>query len=130
MTLRKIISNAVQEYGWHLKVQHYSIDIFYDKKDRHTEKGDLVAAHINVDRRYLNAGLHICPSTVEKWVSKKFDTEYIKEIIAHEISHIATQHFFDVAIACYKDEGEMTDAWETCTTVIGKLVYRLALKKK
>jgi hypothetical protein len=53
------------------------------------------------------------------WKDKDFET--IKTIIHHEVAHLATQHLFDIATAVYKDEGETRDAWETLTTVVGRL---------
>lgn len=123
--LRKIVSKAVGDYRWELGMQIWKVDISYVHEDKQVAEGDDVAASIWVNRRYLEATISIYPNTIKRFTSKIWEEKDVREVIAHEISHIATQHFFDVATARYCDDGEMKDAWETCTSVIGKLVYQL-----
>jgi hypothetical protein len=92
------------------------------------ENGGLVAADINVNRRYLTADINIYPHGVKQW--RNGTDEDMERIVAHETAHIATQHLFDVAVATYRDEGEMHDAWETLTEVVGQLSLKLAKAKK
>lgn len=128
--LRKIVSDAIAEYRYQLGMQNWKILITYADEDKEADNPiDTVAATIDVNRRYLEANIIVYPFLVTKWKKKIFDDEHIKETIAHEVCHIATQHFWDVATARYCDDGEMKDAWESCTSMLGKLVYRLAKKK-
>ena len=50
------------------------------------------------------------------------------EIIAHEVAHIATAKLYYVATCIYKDEGETIDAWESLTTIVGRLLTRIPKK--
>lgn len=124
--LRKIVSKAVGDYRWELGMQIWKVDIEYACEDKKSDDQESsIAASINVNRRYLEATITIYPNTVTRFTTKRCNEQNIREVIAHEISHIATQHFMDVATARYCDDGEMRDAWETCTSVIGKLIYQL-----
>lgn len=124
--LRRIVSKAVSDYRWELGMQIWKVGISYGHEDSKSDNPEsIVAASISVNRRYLEATITIYPSFVNYFKDKKWDEKEVRETIAHEISHIATQHFFDVATSRYCDDGEMRDAWETCTTIIGKLVYQL-----
>lgn len=127
--LRRIILKAVSDYRWQLGMQVWKISVQYDKEDKEIGLSLLSAASCDVNRRYLEAVISIYPLTIKKFVEKKWDEGEIRSVVAHEVSHIVTQHFFDVATAQYRDEGEMKDAWETCTTVIGRLLYDLQKKK-
>jgi len=100
------------------------------KKDVEVPGDSSVLASMNVDMRYLNANLYIYPSMIRNWNQKIMDDEDIKDAIAHEISHIATNHMYMLATSIYKDEGEMKDAWESLTTVIGRLVHEIDSHRK
>lgn len=110
-------------------MQMWQLDVSYAHEDKASDDpGDDIAATIELNRRYLEGVVTIYPNLVKRWINKKYDENRIREVIAHEVSHIATQHFFDVATARYCDDGEMKDAWEACTTIIGRLVHKLGKK--
>lgn len=130
-SLRKIISRAVSDYCWELRVQQWNVGIEYKHEDKEQEDPlNHVCASIVVNRRYLEAVVSIYPYLVKKYVTKKYNEDEVRQVVAHEISHLVTEHFYHVATAPYRDQGEMHDAWETCTTVIGRLIHRLAQKNK
>lgn len=128
---KKFVNKCVQIYSWHLKIQHYSINIFYEHKASNKDRdGSIIAASIDVDRRYLNASVKIFPRTLDEW--KVGNRHRVEEIVAHELSHVSTQHLFDLATATYKDEGETKDAWESLTELISRLsckIVKLEQKK-
>ena len=124
--LKKLIREAAQDYRTKLHADAYDLKVEYMEDDLPpTDSGGDVAMDIRINRRYLMATVHVYPWYISKWEKKHYSDNEIKEAVAHEIAHLATQHFFDVAVATYRDEGEMKDAWETCTTVIGRLLHRL-----
>jgi len=121
---KSFVRERVQRYRKLLDTPNYFIAIHYmDEEKELDDPRDIVRADINVHRRYLRARLHIYPNMQRLW--EKGERDEITSVIAHEIAHLATQHMFDVAVACYKDEGETKDAWETCTEIIGRLIHRL-----
>lgn len=119
--LKDLVKDAIKRHAWNIGVSHYTGDIHWMQED--VEGDGIIAAEITVNRRYLKFTLKIYPDTVKKWHEQ--GDQYVEEVIAHEIAHLATHHFYDVATARYCDDGEMKDAWETCTQVIGQLSYRL-----
>lgn len=123
---KAIIRDSASRYRHKLGFLHFEVKILYMDDDLDAEdssRGGLVRAQFNADRRYLRGTMKIYPNLYESWSKKEFSTEEVKKIIAHEISHMATQHMFDVAVASFKDEGETKDAWESLTTIVGRLLY-------
>lgn len=122
--LKRLIREAAPDYRKKLNADAYDLKVEYLTDDLpNTDDGGSVAMDIKINRRYLTATIHVYPWFVSAWQEKRYSDAEVKECVAHEIAHLATQHFFDVAVATYRDEGEMKDAWETCTTVIGRFLY-------
>ena len=132
--LRKMIAEDVQRYLMVLGMNHYRSKVFYMKKDieheGHSCEEGRVAAAANVDMRYLSANIRIYPYMVDSWKEKNMDDEDVHEIIAHEVAHIATHHMFRLATSVYKDEGETKDAWESLTTVVGRLAHEVDKRRR
>lgn len=119
---KRFVMSVVKAHSVNIGVSHYDVDLYYHKaaKDHHGEHlDDVVAADCGVQRRYLKASINIYPVTLKYWKQSRKET--VEEIICHEVAHIATQHFFDVATARYCDDGEMKDAWETLTEIVAQL---------
>ena len=87
-----------------------------DSKDK---DGSLIQGEMHTDRRYLHGTMKLYPCVLKKWEMKEKNS--VKEIVFHEIAHLASQHLYDVATSRYCDDGEMDDAWETCTEVIARM---------
>lgn len=128
--LKKTVIDAVQRHSWNMGVSNFVGDILYMSEDKEkTENLSDVHAEITVDRRYLRATFKIYPIVVKTW--KKEGSQYLEEVIAHEVAHITTQHVIDLLTSCYKDEGETNDAWESLTQVVARLSLRIdKLQKK
>lgn len=128
--LKELISKYAKEHVWNLGYTHYKMDLTFAEKDKETDKG-IVAAEMAVQRRYLKCELIIFPYLETIW--KERGDKVLSEIIAHEVSHLATQHLFELTLQPYKTENESSDAWETLTETIGRLsakIYELESKKK
>jgi hypothetical protein len=80
--------------------------------------------------RYLTVTVKVYPYMVNEWKKKSMNDEDIHEIIAHEMSHVATNHLYRLATSVYKDEGETKDAWESLTTIIGRLVHEVDKRRR
>lgn len=123
--VRKAVVEMIQRHRRILRQDNYEIDIEYmheDHKDdtpRRHLKGEMV-----VDRRYNRATLRLYPKCY------KSDLEQIEETVSHEVAHIPTQHVYDLMTACYKDEGETLDAWESLTELVARLSRQIAIKSK
>lgn len=132
--LRKIIISASSRYLKVLGFGNYDVKVYWQKSaaikgpDQRTE-GE-IAATMTVDQRYLRAQLRVYPHMINAWNNKSMDEDDIEEIIAHEVSHIATNHLFTIAVATYKEEGETHDAWEGLTTIVGRLVYEVDRRRR
>jgi len=124
--LKNFISDCIDEACHNIKLEHYWISTLYMKDESQFDDGKIVAASMTTDRRYLKATLKIFLHVEDMW--KRGEKEEIQEIIHHEIAHIATQHLMDCAQARYCETGEMKDAWETLTEVVGRLSIRLQRK--
>lgn len=120
--LKRLVIDAAKRHAWNIGVSHFDGDVLWMAEDEKYE-GNHKHAEIDVDRRYLKATFKIFPVAIKFW--KSDGDEYMEHTIAHEVAHIATQHLYELAIATYRDEGEMKDAWETLTEVIGKLSVNL-----
>jgi hypothetical protein len=122
------IRDAIKRHAWNIGVSHYVGDILYMTEDECDDDFCKVAS-CAVDRRYLRATFKIYPAFFKSW--KKEGDPFLERAIAHEVAHIATAHLYDCAIATFVEEGEMKDAWETLTEVVGRLSTKLdaALKK-
>ena len=132
--IKKAIRDKIYKYQKLLNALDYRGDIRYIKKDEgdKDEDGNVIGhvlAKAIVDHRYLIADFEIFPRFVKKIKEKQISPESIDEIIAHEVAHIATQKLYYMATSIYKDEGETKDAWESLTTVIGRLLVDLGEKK-
>lgn len=122
--LKDLVRDSIRRHAWNIGVSHFQGDIRYasSPKEKH-ECYAVTHADTNTDRRYLRATFTFYPAFVDVW--RKDGNAYVEKVVAHEVAHLATQHFFDVATATYRDEGEMKDAWETCTEIIGRLSLKV-----
>ncbi|MEK9201619.1 MAG: hypothetical protein AAB944_01475 [Patescibacteria group bacterium] len=127
--LAMMIATDVERYLNVLGMNHYKATVFYVKKNTSEENhccGEgQVAASATTNMRYLTIRVNIYPYMVDEWKKKRLHDEDIHEIIAHEVSHVATQHLYRLATSVYKDDGEMRDSWESLTTIIGRLVHEV-----
>lgn len=120
--MKALVIAAIKRHAWNIGVSHYTGDILYMEED--CKKGEyFTLASADVDRRYLRATFKIYPELIKRW--EREGDQYVEDAIAHEVAHIATQHLYDVAVATYRDEGEMKDAWETLTEVVSRLSIKL-----
>ena len=133
--LREMIREDVDRYLNVIGMNHYRARILYIRKDTSDEEhhscGEgTVAASATVNNRYLRVRVNIYPHLVTEWKKKRMDDEEIHEIIAHEMSHVATHHMYVLATSVYKDDGEMKDGWESLTTIIGRLVHEVDKRRR
>lgn len=129
--LRSFVKECAKSAAWNIGVSHYVIDVFWQKDPKKNEDDDrsTTAAEVNVDRRYLTVSLRIYPEVEDLW--RKGDKEKVRAIVHHEVAHIATQHLYEVGVATYRDEGEVKDAWETLTEMVGRMSLKVDdLEKK
>lgn len=129
--LKKLVLEALRRHAWNIGVSHFRGDILWMQEDKKNEEGELISAEMRVDRRYLNATLKIYPIAIKDWQER--GDEHMESVVAHEVAHIATEHLRQMAISTYKDSGELEDAWETLTEVVGRLstqIDNLLRKKK
>lgn len=117
--LKAFVIDQCQKAAWNIGVSHFHIDILYQKEPKKSEDGNDVLGEMSTDRRYLKGTLRISPLVEDMW--RRGEKNEVKDVIHHEIAHLATQHLYDVGTATYRDEGEMKDAWETLTTVVGRM---------
>lgn len=132
--LEVLINNAVIRYLDVLGFKNYNVHIYFSKvaapnNVEQRSAGD-AAATMSVDLRYMRANLKVFPYIIDGWKNKKVSSQEIEEIIAHEVSHIATNHLFTIAVATYKEEGETHDAWEGLTTIVGRLVHEVDMRRR
>lgn len=125
--IKKLVREACKRHAWNLQVTEYQIDVHYMTEDKEDDDG-ITQADMTTDRRYLKATLRIYPHLLE--TAKKKGISVIDDVVAHEISHIATSHLYELATSIYKDEGEMKDAWESLTERISRLSLALDKLKK
>lgn len=124
--VRKAVLEMIHKHMHNLSLQDYNIDIEYmheDHKDDHKTshtKGEMV-----VNRRYKRGTMRLYPKCY-----KRDSLQDIEETVSHELAHINTQHVYDLMTACYKDEGETLDAWESLTEQIARLSRRIAILEK
>lgn len=128
---KKIIKDAIQDFRQVADIPDYCIDIFWMDDDLEEKEGRatfITNASILVERRYLKARIKIYPNLIK--IHKEHGEDRIREIVAHEIAHLVTQHLYDCAIATYREEGEVSDAWESLTEVVGRLIKQIHDLKK
>lgn len=131
LAFKKFVNATLSNAAWNIGVSHYKGSVLYHSDDKKSQDSThmnapsdmLVAADMHVDRRYLTYEMNIYALTIRKW--KRGEIKEVADIIHHEVSHIATQHLYDCALATYKEEGEMKDAWESLTTTIGHMSRKI-----
>lgn len=120
--LRKFVINCVHKYQNTFELERFDGKIAYIDED-----GD-IAASINVDLRYLNFTISVYRHVEELW--KKGNKDRIDQILAHEVSHILTQHMMDLIESPYKNKEEAKDAWESLTETISRMAIKINNAKK
>ena len=126
--LRKLIHSSTERYLNILGMNNYKPRIMFEKKGCNTNNdpsADIVAATATVDNRYLTITIRIFSYVIEQWRVGDMNDDDIRDIISHEVSHVATNALYDKAISSYKTEEELKDAWESLTTTIGRLIYEI-----
>ena len=128
---KKLVKSAITDYTETLGFKHYAVDVRWFDQDDTGERGGSLLAACTTDHRYLTATVKIYPCFEKRWISDGKHLYFIRETISHEIAHIATHSLWYIATSIYKDEGESVDAWESLTTVVGRLLYDIdKLKNK
>lgn len=117
---KDFVKECARQAAWHIGVSHFELDIEYmaDQKSEDC-KHEVTQGEMKTDRRYLHGTLRLYPVVLKNW--EKGEKDQVKKVVYHEIAHLATQHIFDIATSCYKDEGETKDAWESLTEVISRM---------
>lgn len=125
--LRAFVLKALDKYCAILHVEHYEGTVEYmTEDDLNTNNAGMT---MTVRRRYLDFTLKVYPPAIRMWL--RGEKEDVEHMVGHEASHILTEHMKDLAIACYKDEGETLDAFESLTESISRLAIRIGkLEKK
>lgn len=126
--LKSLVRDAIKRHVWNMGVSLYQGDIIYMANDEVRTRGGDLMAEMDVDRRYLKATLKIYPVAIKRW--KEDGDDFIEHLVAHETAHIVTQHMMDMATSVYKDDGEMKDAWETLTEIIGRMSLNIDNNQK
>jgi len=130
--LRKMIKDDVKKFVDILGVNNYKVRTFFynqeDGAEYETVQGSLVAASTLVDDRYLVADIKVYPFFVDQWKRGSVSDEEIHGMVAHEISHIATNSIKKVAISPFKTEDDVREKWESLTTTIGRLLEEINRK--
>lgn len=128
---KKVVRDSVWDYQKELGFRHWSIKLrwFTEGKQSDDTHGHSVAAECYSNHRYLEAEVSIYPRLHEEWLEFKKDDQEIRRVIAHEIAHLATHHMWHLLTSTYKDEGESRDAWESLTTIVGRLLFDNQKKK-
>lgn len=120
--LKRLVIDSCKRHAWNIGVSHYAIDILWMAED--VKVGDsTLHGEMQADRRYLKGTLKIYPNAIQAW--RNDGDPAIERLVSHEIAHLATEHFKDVAYARFCDDGELKDAWETVTEVISQLSVKL-----
>jgi hypothetical protein len=129
---KKLIREAVQTHLHVIGQTDFSYTILYPAEDRHpsdsTDGIGTTWADVHISLRYLTVDICAYPSLERRWKEKGITDEEVKEIIAHELAHLITEHMKNLIYATFKDEGEVKDAWEAATTRVGRMLYKLGQK--
>lgn len=133
--LYEMVATDVTRYLDIIGMNHYRPKIVFMKKDdeeneQHCCGASTVAAAAIVGMRYLRVTIKVYPHLVNEWKKKTMSDEEVHEIIAHEVSHVATNHMYVLATSVYKDSGETKDSWEALTTIVGRLVHEVDKRRR
>ena len=126
--LQKLIHFSVERYLNILGMNNYKPRIMFEKDGcnaNNDPSADIVAAIANVDNRYLTITIKVFSYVVDLWKKGDMDDDDIKDIIAHEVAHVATNNLYDKAVSLYRNEEDVKDAWESLTTTVGRLVNEI-----
>lgn len=132
---KSLVDSDISRYMNILGMNHYRQRVMYRKNDQGgRSQGDMgtlkVAAEATVNKRYLTVDVKIYPWVIEEWKKKNMNDNDIHDVISHEIAHVATDHMYRLALASFKDEGETNDAWESLTTIVGRLIREVDTLRK
>lgn len=129
--LKKYVRSLIEGTLWNIGYSEYVVDIEYLASNKAAQDvPDMdIAAECSVNRRYLRATMSIYPMVQKYW--KDGRKESVREIVVHELCHIATEHVKDLIWSIFKDPGECKDAWESLTTRVADMSVRMDnLRKK
>lgn len=101
-----------------MDIHHFRIGIIWEKEDKTNDEGNY-EAHIDINRNYHEAQIHIYPLVEGRW--KTHGDDWLNSLIAHEMAHILTNQLHYLCTAVYKNEGEVFDAKEQLTERIARL---------
>lgn len=116
---RKILRDSIDKYRDDLCSNSIDISVHYMDMDNPDRPN--IAASMDTDHTYLKGTMKIYPCAVRTW--EREGDEDLRETIAHEIAHIATQPMVDLIRNPYKTEDEVREKWEALTTILGRYVY-------
>lgn len=117
---RKIIRDYIPKARTNLGYDNFHIDVRY--QDGQDPCRPSVAMEIAVRFGYLDATITVYPLALETW--RREGDEDLRETIAHEVAHIATQQMVDLIRNPFKTEDEMREKWEALTTIVGRYLYQ------
>jgi len=129
--LRELISEDVNKFSKIAGLTKFKVRILYPDKDNKDnvkiddpDRGErsIVAASTQINLPYLTVDLRIYPFLVEQWENGYFVDDDVNDIIAHEISHIATHRLYQLATASFRTEEELHNSWEELTTLLGRML--------
>ena len=81
-------------------------------------------ADCSFSRRYLETTISVYPAFEQAWKDGVVSDLEVREIIFHEMAHVITEHMKELIYSCFKDEGEVKDAWESATSVISRIMLK------
>lgn len=124
--MKKYVRSLIESTLWNIGHSEYVIDIEYLKEDKAAPDRPEwnIAAECTVNRRYLRATVRIYPLGQSYWNDGQ--KQSFREVVVHELAHIATEHMKDLVWSPFKDDGECRDAWESLTTRVADMSMRMA----
>lgn len=108
------IEKVIEKYTPILFLEKYAIDV--EKKN-----GDNNFLSCRFNHPYLDTTVWYSDRSMKDWVENKKRHE---RRIVHELCHIVTDHFYDMATYRYADKGLLEDARENLTDHIANIVYK------
>lgn len=123
---KKLFLEMIPKYKENIGAGSLSVDVNYMDGNDPCRPNTAMQIHIDLD--YLRATITVYPNALDTW--RRNGDEEFREMIAHEIAHVATQPMRDLISQPFKSPEEVRIAWEALTTLVGRYIYQDVKRRK
>jgi len=128
VTFKKWFENKVKEILGEMVLDFVDLKIIYVKNDLPIDENSNAVFTINYIKRYRQSAMNVYPQAFELYHAKEIKT--LTDGLVHELTHMHTIPFVDLARDRYTSEKELMDGAEEITEIFSEYIRRYIGQKK